>query len=169
MLNRSFWKGRRGLRHWSHRLQGQLAVAVVGIARRQGDRLRARPADPAEPVRAGAGRESTLRSDLRGHSRFLPAQGCDRRVPARSRAFHMAAQSVVRRGYEDPIETYSSNVMGTVHLVRGASATESSRASLSTSPATSATRIANGSGDIAKTSPWAAAIPTRTRRVAPNS
>jgi CDP-glucose 4,6-dehydratase len=29
---------------------------------------------------------------------------------------HMAAQSVVRRGYEDPIETYSTNVMGTVHL-----------------------------------------------------
>jgi CDP-glucose 4,6-dehydratase len=31
--------------------------------------------------------------------------------------FHMAAQSVVRRGYEDPIETYSSNVMGTVHVL----------------------------------------------------
>lgn len=30
---------------------------------------------------------------------------------------HMAAQSVVRRGYEDPIETYSSNVMGTVYLL----------------------------------------------------
>ena len=30
---------------------------------------------------------------------------------------HMAAQSIVRRGYEDPIETYSSNVMGTVHLL----------------------------------------------------
>src|ERR1700733_7762162 len=30
---------------------------------------------------------------------------------------HMAAQSVVRRGYEDPIETYSSNVMGTVNLL----------------------------------------------------
>ena len=29
----------------------------------------------------------------------------------------MAAQSVVRRGYEDPIETYSSNVMGTVHVL----------------------------------------------------
>ena len=29
---------------------------------------------------------------------------------------HLAAQSVVRRGYDDPIETYSSNVMGTVHL-----------------------------------------------------
>jgi CDP-glucose 4,6-dehydratase len=30
---------------------------------------------------------------------------------------HMAAQSVVRRGYDDPIETYSSNVMGTVHVL----------------------------------------------------
>jgi len=29
---------------------------------------------------------------------------------------HMAAQSVVKRGYVDPIETYASNVMGTVHL-----------------------------------------------------
>lgn len=30
---------------------------------------------------------------------------------------HMAAQSVVRRGYDDPVETYSSNVMGTVHVL----------------------------------------------------
>src|SRR5262249_20936356 len=30
---------------------------------------------------------------------------------------HMAAQSVVKRGYDDPIETYSSNVMGTVNLL----------------------------------------------------
>ena len=30
---------------------------------------------------------------------------------------HMAAQSVVKRGYADPIETYSSNVMGTVNLL----------------------------------------------------
>lgn len=31
--------------------------------------------------------------------------------------FHMAAQSVVRASYDDPIETYSTNVMGTVHLL----------------------------------------------------
>ena len=31
--------------------------------------------------------------------------------------FHMAAQSVVRRGYEDPIETYSTNVMGTINVL----------------------------------------------------
>lgn len=29
---------------------------------------------------------------------------------------HMAAQSVVKRGYESPIETYQTNVLGTVHL-----------------------------------------------------
>jgi CDP-glucose 4,6-dehydratase len=32
--------------------------------------------------------------------------------------FHMAAQSVVRESYKDPIETYSSNVMGTVNLLQ---------------------------------------------------
>jgi CDP-glucose 4,6-dehydratase len=30
---------------------------------------------------------------------------------------HLAAQSVVKRGYEDPIDNYSSNVMGTVHVL----------------------------------------------------
>jgi len=29
---------------------------------------------------------------------------------------HMAAQSIVRSGYDDPVETYSTNVMGTVHV-----------------------------------------------------
>ena len=31
--------------------------------------------------------------------------------------FHMAAQPLVRKSYRDPIETYSTNVMGTVHLL----------------------------------------------------
>jgi CDP-glucose 4,6-dehydratase len=30
--------------------------------------------------------------------------------------FHLAAQSVVRRGYDDPLETYSTNVLGTANL-----------------------------------------------------
>jgi CDP-glucose 4,6-dehydratase len=30
--------------------------------------------------------------------------------------FHMAAQSLVRRSYRDPVDTFSANVMGTVHL-----------------------------------------------------
>lgn len=31
--------------------------------------------------------------------------------------FHLAAQSLVRSSYEDPIETYSTNVMGTINLL----------------------------------------------------
>lgn len=31
--------------------------------------------------------------------------------------FHMAAQPLVRLSYKEPIETYSTNVMGTVHLL----------------------------------------------------
>ena len=31
--------------------------------------------------------------------------------------FHLAAQSLVRPSYEDPVGTYASNVMGTVHLL----------------------------------------------------
>jgi CDP-glucose 4,6-dehydratase len=34
--------------------------------------------------------------------------------------FHMAAQSLVRYSYENPIETYSTNVMGTVNLLEAA-------------------------------------------------
>src|SRR5690554_394376 len=33
---------------------------------------------------------------------------------------HMAAQPLVRRSYRDPVETYSTNVMGTVHAVEAA-------------------------------------------------
>lgn len=30
--------------------------------------------------------------------------------------FHLAAQALVRQSYEDPIETFSTNIMGTLHL-----------------------------------------------------
>lgn len=34
--------------------------------------------------------------------------------------FHLAAQSLVRASYEDPVSTYATNVMGTVHLLEAA-------------------------------------------------
>ena len=34
--------------------------------------------------------------------------------------FHLAAQSLVRYGYRAPLETYATNVMGTVHLLEAA-------------------------------------------------
>jgi CDP-glucose 4,6-dehydratase len=55
----------------------------------------------------------SISADVRDFSR-LTAVVADCRPEV---VIHMAAQSVVHRGYEDPIETYSSNVMGTVHLL----------------------------------------------------
>jgi len=54
----------------------------------------------------------TIYADIRDFARLKSAIAeCRPEV-----VLHMAAQSVVKRGYDDPIETYSSNVMGTVNL-----------------------------------------------------
>src|SRR5215468_10039772 len=55
---------------------------------------------------------NSVQGDVRDFARLKNAMSeCRPEV-----VIHMAAQSVVRRGYDDPVETYSSNVMGTVHL-----------------------------------------------------
>ena len=41
---------------------------------------------------------------------------------------HMAAQSLVRFSYHNPVETYATNVMGTVHMLEAVRATPSVRA-----------------------------------------
>jgi CDP-glucose 4,6-dehydratase len=41
---------------------------------------------------------------------------------------HMAAQAIVRQSYDDPVETYATNVMGTVHLLEAARSLSSIRA-----------------------------------------
>ncbi len=41
---------------------------------------------------------------------------------------HMAAQALVRRSYSEPVETYSTNVMGTVYLLEAVRQTPSVRA-----------------------------------------
>jgi CDP-glucose 4,6-dehydratase len=42
--------------------------------------------------------------------------------------FHLAAQAIVRLSYKDPIETFSSNVLGTVHVLEAARACSCVRA-----------------------------------------
>jgi CDP-glucose 4,6-dehydratase len=71
------------------------------------------PTTPSLYEQAGAG--SALRSiiaDIRDAPRLTAAVAeCRPQV-----VIHMAAQSIVKRGYADPVETYGANVMGTVHL-----------------------------------------------------
>jgi CDP-glucose 4,6-dehydratase len=42
--------------------------------------------------------------------------------------FHMAAQSLVRHSYAEPVETYATNVMGTVNLLEAVRCTDSVKA-----------------------------------------
>ncbi len=42
--------------------------------------------------------------------------------------FHLAAQPLVRRSYDQPVETYATNVMGTVHLLDAVRQVDSVRA-----------------------------------------
>jgi CDP-glucose 4,6-dehydratase len=42
--------------------------------------------------------------------------------------FHLAAQSLVRRSYRKPVETFGTNVMGTVHILEACRITDSVRA-----------------------------------------
>jgi CDP-glucose 4,6-dehydratase len=44
--------------------------------------------------------------------------------------FHMAAQSLVRRSYDDPVGTYATNVLGTVHLLEAVRDISSVRAAI---------------------------------------
>jgi len=115
MLDRSFWKGRRvfltghtGFKgSWLSLWLNALGAEVTGFALEP-------PTRPSLFDQAGVAR--TVRSicgDVRDFPRLKSAM-----VESRPEVvIHMAAQSVVKRGYQDPIETYSSNVMGTVHLL----------------------------------------------------
>jgi CDP-glucose 4,6-dehydratase len=115
MVDRAFWKNRRvfltghtgfkgaWLSLWLHRL----GANVTGYALDP-------PTEPSLFVQAAVGSlMQSITADVRDFPRLHAAlDECRPEV-----VIHMAAQSVVRRGYEDPIETYSSNVMGTVHLL----------------------------------------------------
>lgn len=115
MVNRSFWKGRRVLLtghtgfkgSWLSLWLTSLGAEVTGFALEP-------PTQPNlfEQGRTGDGLRSVI-GDIRDYARV-------KGILAESKpevVLHLAAQSVVRRGYEDPIETYSSNVMGTVHVL----------------------------------------------------
>lgn len=115
MLNHSFWKGRSvfltghtGFKgSWLSLWLTALGADVTGFALEP-------PTQPSLFEQANiAGTVRSIFADIRDFPRLKSAIAeCKPDV-----VIHMAAQSVVRRGYEDPIETYSSNVMGTVHVM----------------------------------------------------
>jgi CDP-glucose 4,6-dehydratase len=114
----SFWHGRRVLvtghtgfkGAWLSLWLRDLGAEVTGFS------LGA-PSEPAlfDLARVGEGMRS-----LAGDVRDL---GAVERAVAQSRAevvLHLAAQPIVRRSFHDPVGTYATNVMGTVHVLDAA-------------------------------------------------
>ena len=83
------------------------------------------PTNPAlfEVARVVEGMEHET-ADIRDYAALLPLV----RDFAPEIVIHMAAQPLVRLSYNEPVETYSTNVMGTIHVLEAARAAGSVRA-----------------------------------------
>jgi CDP-glucose 4,6-dehydratase len=114
-LNHRFWRGRRVFLTGHTGFKGSwlsLWLQMLG-AETTGYAL-APPTKPSLFEQAQVG--ETIRSiqgDIRDYDRLKSAIEESRPEVI----LHLAAQSVVRAGYDDPVGTYASNVMGTVHLL----------------------------------------------------
>ena len=72
---------------------------------------------PSEPslfeLASLGGKVNHIHGDVRDPEALASAMaGCEPHS-----VFHLAAQSLVRPGYEDPVGTYGTNIMGTVHFL----------------------------------------------------
>lgn len=115
MLNRSFWEGRKvfvtghtGFKGaWLSLWLDALGADVTGFAL-------APPSEPSLFEQAKVGEcVRSIHGDVRDLAHLQSAMAaCKPDV-----VIHMAAQSVVRASYDDPVDTYATNVMGTVHLM----------------------------------------------------
>ncbi len=129
MPNRNFWQGRRVLvtghtgfkGSWLSLWLTEMGADVVGLALEP-------PTTPSLFELAGvASRVESIIGDIRDAD--LVSEVIRRVQP--EVLVHMAAQALVRPSYSDPVETYATNVMGTVHLLEGARSTPSIKAFVS--------------------------------------
>ena len=114
-MNPEFWRGKRvfltghtGFKgSWLSLWLQQMGADVVGYAL-------APPTNPSlfEVAGVGEGMHSII-ADIRDMSTLTAA--IEEHRP--EIVFHMAAQPLVRVSYEQPVETYATNVMGTVHVL----------------------------------------------------
>ena len=114
-MNRSFWKNRRVLVTGHTGFKGswlclwlqQLGAQVTGFALEP---------DAGGSLFADTDVASGMRSVI-GDVRDLSALGRAAEAARPEVVFHLAAQPLVRVSYEQPVETFAVNVMGTVHLL----------------------------------------------------
>jgi len=111
----AFWAGKRvfltghtGFKgSWMALWLQQMGAEVTGFAL-------AAPTDPAlfDVARVADGMASTIGDIRDAHALEAALVGAEPEI-----VLHMAAQPLVRASYDDPVGTYATNVMGTVHLL----------------------------------------------------
>ncbi len=124
-MNADFWQGKRvfvtghtGFKgSWLSLWLQTMGVEVIGYSLLP-------PTEPSlfEVAKVGEGMIS-LEGDVRDLEKLENAISTHRP----DIIFHMAAQPLVRYSYQHPVETYSTNVMGTVHLLEAVRKTNCTR------------------------------------------
>lgn len=120
------WQGRRVfLTGHTGFKSGWLAIWLAG----RGAQIRGYSLDPpTDPNMFTAASVGTILEDIRGDVRDEKRLETSLVEFAPEVVFHLAAQPILRRSYVDPIGTYSTNVMGTLHLLEAVRKTPSVRA-----------------------------------------
>lgn len=122
----SFWRGKRVLvtGHTGFK-GGWLAVWLRRLGAEVAGYALPPPTEPNlyEAARVGEG-IAHVEGDLRDAERLGAAFAAHRPEVV----FHLAAQALVRRGYRDPVETFDTNVLGTVRLLEAVRARPEVRA-----------------------------------------
>ena len=95
----------------------------------RGARIRGYALDPStDPNLFTAASVATILDDIRGDIRDYSKLEASMMDFAPEVVFHLAAQPLVRRSYLDPLGTYATNVMGTIHVLEAIRKTPSVRA-----------------------------------------
>ena len=128
-MNRQFWRGRRVLVTGHTGFKGSwLCLWLTSLgAETHGYALP--PTDPSlfKVAKVGGRLASSEMADIRD-GEALAATVLRVRPEV---VFHLAAQPLVRYSYQVPVETYATNVMGTVHLLEAVRHCSSARAVVS--------------------------------------
>ncbi len=124
-----FWRGRRVFLTGHTGFKGSwLGLWLVGMgAKVTGFAL----APPTQPSLFELARVAEGMTSLTGDIRDAEALGKAMRDAQPELVIHMAAQSLVRASYDDPVGTYATNVMGTAHVFEAVRGCSSVRAVLS--------------------------------------
>jgi CDP-glucose 4,6-dehydratase len=123
------WQGRRVFLTGHTGFKGAWMVGLLHLlgAKVTGFAL---PGPVSSPDLFTAGRFAGLCEDLRGDVRDLMALSQAMAAAQPDVVIHMAAQALVRPAYLDPVCAFSTNVMGTVHVLEAARSVPSLKAVL---------------------------------------